>query len=711
MIVVVLPTVMLCSSERTTTQADADDYKSIKGELESRELVGSELHHPGRDMCVESGDPIRSWGQSTCHAKAPEVGKSLHGTNRLMEAELEILRRQQQLWLQERSQHEETKHRLLAAEAKEPRKPILEQQVEELKGHKETVEHAQLNEDKARSEVAHLKPAYAKPIRRVSNVLNFSLQMQAYEFGNGASGIKGLTACQPVTTQMREGLKRGQWGMRRNGGTKAQSLTPLCDYHWGERISCVAVRAGSASRRLADEAEGGDTDDELLDSILNDCLDMEEASGLLRHHFMSSTPAPLTATGQEAAFVAPGDSIGFRAVQPFASSLEGVTSPLIPTYASTLAPGSLSYFFDGQTEGFSFPALQTSSVGLPAVAAEEVSGLVDLTQISSAAWVGVIPNILEEFEVVDVATEPVVRELPRLPEQSLALGGVRGNALTEDNAAAKSEITQGTRLEGQEKGAVEAGTACSVQAGAREDEFSSKSPVAVAQPSVASTCTTTEWNGSMHPFVRLPVVPRDAMRRNFDLSASRYCQHRCQTTAMLAKIRELLAQPALSSPEVDDLMSATEALVRYVIRRVGQRATDVHPSKVVRQLGYFFIVLDSVVCVKQILGDRMNVEKWWGQFAESFPTDFQRWRGNIFRSPEVKHAGKLMNRLLGVMEIYKRGDRPQPKEVLSLKKMLFCSKYTPAAFKESRWDSWRDADKSFRAAQGESSDDSTDDEA
>ncbi|KAL8439023.1 hypothetical protein Efla_002432 [Eimeria flavescens] len=105
-----------------------------------------------------------------------------------------------------------------------------------------------------------------------------------------------------------------------------------------------ALRAGLTLRRLADEAEGDETDDEALDTILNECQDIEEASGC---------------------------------------------------YATTLS-------------------------------VEEVSGLVDLTQTSSAAWVGVIPNILEEFEVVDVATEPVVQEVPGLPEQSLALGGVRG---------------------------------------------------------------------------------------------------------------------------------------------------------------------------------------------------------------------------------------------------------------------------------------------
>ncbi|KAL8424761.1 hypothetical protein Efla_001350 [Eimeria flavescens] len=76
----------------------------------------------------------------------------LQGTHRLMEAELETLRRHQQHWLQERSHHKETTHTLLAAEAEVSRMPILEQQIEELNAHKEALQQAELNEVKARSE-------------------------------------------------------------------------------------------------------------------------------------------------------------------------------------------------------------------------------------------------------------------------------------------------------------------------------------------------------------------------------------------------------------------------------------------------------------------------------------------------------------------------------------------------------------------------------
>ncbi|KAL8429505.1 hypothetical protein Efla_004902 [Eimeria flavescens] len=116
----------------------------------------AEEGHRWRDQVTEASSEVSSL---TAELRAMELPSSqLHGTNRLIEAEFETLNRQQQHWLQERSQHEETTHRLLAAEARGARMPILEQQVDELKGHKEALGQAQMNEAKARSEAAHLEP-------------------------------------------------------------------------------------------------------------------------------------------------------------------------------------------------------------------------------------------------------------------------------------------------------------------------------------------------------------------------------------------------------------------------------------------------------------------------------------------------------------------------------------------------------------------------
>ncbi|KAL8439791.1 hypothetical protein Efla_006705 [Eimeria flavescens] len=94
----------------------------------------AEEDHRGRDQVAEARSEVSSL---TAELRDMELLTSqLQGPYRLMEAELETLKRHQQLWLQKRSRHEENMHRLLAAEAKAARTPSLEQQVEELKGQK-----------------------------------------------------------------------------------------------------------------------------------------------------------------------------------------------------------------------------------------------------------------------------------------------------------------------------------------------------------------------------------------------------------------------------------------------------------------------------------------------------------------------------------------------------------------------------------------------
>ncbi|KAL8434116.1 hypothetical protein Efla_000467 [Eimeria flavescens] len=82
---------------------------------------------------------------------------NLQEANQLMKSELDKRRMQQRVWHQERCQQEETRHKLLAAEADAARSPILEQQMLDSKGHKEALGIAQMNEAKAVSEVAHLE--------------------------------------------------------------------------------------------------------------------------------------------------------------------------------------------------------------------------------------------------------------------------------------------------------------------------------------------------------------------------------------------------------------------------------------------------------------------------------------------------------------------------------------------------------------------------
>ncbi|KAL8439183.1 hypothetical protein Efla_005434 [Eimeria flavescens] len=85
--------------------------------------------------------------------------------NQLMKSKLDNLRMQQRLWHQEWCQYEETR---LATEADAARISILEQQILDSKGHKEAV--VQMNEAKARSEVAHIEASVRAETPRLKSV-------------------------------------------------------------------------------------------------------------------------------------------------------------------------------------------------------------------------------------------------------------------------------------------------------------------------------------------------------------------------------------------------------------------------------------------------------------------------------------------------------------------------------------------------------------
>ncbi|KAL8424935.1 hypothetical protein Efla_007576 [Eimeria flavescens] len=79
---------------------------------------------------------------------------SMQETNQLMLNEMDKLKRPQRLSQKEQGQHDETRHKLLAAEADAEKIRLLEQQIMELRRHKTALERSQLNEAKTRSEVA-----------------------------------------------------------------------------------------------------------------------------------------------------------------------------------------------------------------------------------------------------------------------------------------------------------------------------------------------------------------------------------------------------------------------------------------------------------------------------------------------------------------------------------------------------------------------------
>ncbi|CDJ27818.1 uncharacterized protein EMH_0035080 [Eimeria mitis] len=101
-------------------------------------------------------------------------------------------------------------------------------------------------------------------------------------------------------------------------------------------------------------------------------------------------------------------------------------------------------------------------------------------------------------------------------------------------------------------------------------------------------------------------------------------------------------------------------------------------------IGRQFLVLDAIVSALHVLGVPPLSCSWWEAFATCFDTDYRY----AEPGPRAQESGKvnvdLANRMLVAMSIYKTGNRPNPEEILDMKRTLFFSPHMAFFFKRRR---------------------------
>ncbi|KAL8439016.1 hypothetical protein Efla_002425 [Eimeria flavescens] len=467
------------------------------------------------------------------------------------------------------------------------------------------------------------------------------------------------------------------------------------------RTSKRLVRGGLTRRRLAHGGEDEDNDDAMLDNILEECLDMEEAAGWASHHGAPIALDPMAATTEEVKPVPQAVSTGFSTglgSPPSASAPQIMPGVYTPTYSSVVTD-QLQPLDSVVSEGPARPSVITfaSTAPLPSISPEDASDSLLLSQLSTGSWLEFIPNIRLEWPWLQgEATASGFQEMLEDYEQPSASAELMGETSTEAELSPSTQSAH-TRLvaEDQMEAAGE-DTTPSVQTEAKEDEPSSASTAAAAaqatdpSPSGAEVVRATGdvggaakatdaspsipkelGNLSMHPFIRLPIVRPEAILRDFNPRWSRPMLGRDGQQMLLCRIRERLLKHELDAAEVQELMLETEKL---------------------------------------LLGPRMAVSRWWGEFVNSLPRSYPPARARPQENTLTRARRKFVLRLLAAINIYKTGVRPDLKEVLKLKRMLLCSPNSILYFKEHQFDPWRRDDADFRQAHGEVSDDSTDEE-
>ncbi|KAL8446348.1 hypothetical protein Emed_005085 [Eimeria media] len=203
----------------------------------------------------------------------------------------------------------------------------------------------------------------------------------------------------------------------------------------------------------------------------------------------------------------------------------------------------------------------------------------------------------------------------------------------------------------------------------------------------------------VHPFYRIPAVnPLDRGVRRF--KRERTTEFRIafsKISHQLARMRSLLSKQTLGSMDLDDLAQVTGELLSYTYHYERASTARESPSVASRILGRRFLVLDAIIVALHVLGEPACGE-WWDRIMDAIPDDTPEDPAAYTPSrftPAAHFHVELMRRLHSALRVLKTGKRLSQAETIAIKRDLFCSPYSPASFRESRWDPWREDDKDF----------------
>ncbi|KAL8448048.1 hypothetical protein Emed_004047 [Eimeria media] len=199
---------------------------------------------------------------------------------------------------------------------------------------------------------------------------------------------------------------------------------------------------------------------------------------------------------------------------------------------------------------------------------------------------------------------------------------------------------------------------------------------------------TPPWNPREHPFTRLPRRAPGAVTRKFIPGGSFHKDFsgKFSSSFLMNVIRELLKEETLDSDELGLLMRTTESLVHVVATRATLKPPcSIRPAHILSRLAWYFLVYDSIVSAKEVLGPSMPLEDWWFAFTNLHETEYNlrpHYGSDTKSYRVVLHHIYLVNGLSRALSYYKRGIRPPKLMIYTLKKALLCDPDSPKRIAE-----------------------------
>ncbi|CDJ28895.1 uncharacterized protein EMH_0044920 [Eimeria mitis] len=192
-----------------------------------------------------------------------------------------------------------------------------------------------------------------------------------------------------------------------------------------------------------------------------------------------------------------------------------------------------------------------------------------------------------------------------------------------------------------------------------------------------------------HPFYRHAGRQQNLSGRSFseEKAASSYVCH-ASAVPLLSECRRLLKKLRLTKEELEKLLDYTERLSGYASTHMPAHNRPSTTSYAVETLGRVFLILDTLYCAAEVLGDASKKDSWWPSIVHHIEN--ARYRGGssetVMRRPCWSSA--ILNALNVALDYFRIGRRPPLQLVVGLKLAIFLSPRS-TVFKNAKWDNWR----------------------
>ncbi|CDJ48913.1 hypothetical protein EBH_0081100 [Eimeria brunetti] len=194
-----------------------------------------------------------------------------------------------------------------------------------------------------------------------------------------------------------------------------------------------------------------------------------------------------------------------------------------------------------------------------------------------------------------------------------------------------------------------------------------------------------------HPFYRYPKTQPAPGTAPFDVHrAATFVNFRIQVSNALAVCREIMGKPDLSRQDFQQLIFHAERLCGYAVKKMPVAFARPKAVEAIETLGVVFLVVDTLHCVAEILGELSMKHVWWPKILRHIEeAGFAPRRdflvpGMYFRNAEIACT------LDAALEYYRQGHRPPVRMVVGLKEALLCEPRDRSKFSGTRWNPWRE---------------------